>query len=87
MLHPIHAQPAPSLLRGGILSLHHHQLLPAPAIARQPAQPRPLLERAGTGAATLSFTVIGYVIMPEHVHLAAGPVVTQAGTKQGQPRN
>src|SRR5205807_8296036 len=55
VLHPIHAQPAPLLLRGGILSLHHHQLLPAPAIARQPTLSRPVLERAGAGAAALPF--------------------------------
>ena len=81
MLHPIHAQPAPS--RGGILSLHHHQLLPAPAIARQPTLSRPVLERAGAGAAALPF----YCNRIRHHARARPPAAHRARARQSLRRH
>ena len=55
MLHRIRAESAASLLRSGILSLHHHQLLSTPALARQRVKSGLVSPRAGAGAAALSF--------------------------------
>ena len=59
MLYLGHAQPVASILRGGVLALHHDQLLSAFAAAGQPPQPRPVSARAGAGAATVSLCGCG----------------------------
>ena len=55
VLHRIRTESAASLLRSGILSLHHHQLLSTPALARQRVKSGLVSPRAGAGAAALSF--------------------------------
>src|SRR5512140_1163046 len=47
----VHAEPAPSILRCGVLPLHHYELLPAVAVAGPCAESRSVSAGAGAGAA------------------------------------
>jgi putative transposase len=66
-------QPA-SLLRRRIPSLHHYELLSAKSAAEHAAESRSvsgshILEIMERVRRRLGFVVVGYVVMPEHVHL------------------
>jgi transposase IS200 family protein len=92
MLYLGHAQAAASLLWRGILALHHHQLLrrlPLLASARN----RDLFLRVLESVRRRHhFVVVGYVVMPEHVHLLIGepqrgdPSLVMKALKQGFAR-
>ena len=51
MLHRLHAQPDASLLGRGILALHHHKWLSAPAVVSKCTEPRPVPASARASAA------------------------------------
>ena len=92
MLRILHAQPTPSLLRRRIPALHHHELLPAPSTARQSRNRDLFLQVLERVRRRYHFVVVGYVVMPEHIHLLLGepergnPSLVMQAVKQGFAR-
>ncbi len=61
-----------AVLRTRRSSFHHLQLLSTPAVSWNTARAAPFCEDTGPGSLAISrfrFLLIGYVVMPEHVHL------------------
>jgi putative transposase len=63
------ADQSASLLRRWISSLHHHQLLSAKSAAGLAAESRSVSANQERVRRRYRFVVVGYVVMPEHVHL------------------
>jgi hypothetical protein len=68
-----HAQQTSPLLRRRISAVSYHQLLPAHAVAGASTPSRLIAGGFGAGAPpAYHFVVVGYVVMPEHIHLLIG---------------
>jgi len=61
-----------TLLREGRVTFHHVQLLPAVAVAQGREGERCVVRELAKLRDELEFRLVGYVVMPEHVHLLVG---------------
>ncbi len=92
MLYLRHAQSAAPLLWRGVLAFHHHQLLPEIALLGGPRNRDLFLRVLELVRRRYRFVVVGYVVMPEHVHLLIGepqrgdPSLVMKALKQGFAR-